>query len=269
MLTALYGSVTGRRLLRLITAPAVSKAMGCFMDSRLSACIIPRFIKKHGIDVSDAVEKGWPTFNAFFTRRLKDGARPIDADPAHLVSPCDGLLKAFPIGEGTVITVKDVPYSAAELLRSEALAAHFEGGTCLVFRLTPTDYHRYVYPDSGAQLFCRRIDGVLHTVQPVATERTGVFVQNSREYSLLRTEHLGTAVMMEVGALFVGKIVNIHRGGYRFARGEEKGFFAFGGSTIVLLLEKGRIRLNEDIKKASARGEEVRVRQGEAVAAVI
>ncbi len=269
MLTALYGTVTGRRILRLLTAPWISRATGRFMDSRLSRCIITRFVKKNGIDVSDAAQKSWPTFNAFFTRTLKDGARPVDSDPAALVSPADGWLKAWPIRKGSVITVKDVPYTVAELLRSEGLAAHFDGGTCLVFRLTPRDYHRYVYPDSGVQLFNRRIDGVLHTVQPVATEHTDVFVQNSREYSLLSADHLGFAVMMEVGALLVGKIRNSHPGMHRFARGEEKGYFAFGGSTVVLLLEPGRIALPAHIKKASAQGEEVKVRQGEAVAKII
>ena len=266
MLTALYGTVTGRRVLKLLTAPWISKCMGRFMDSRLSAPLIKRFIRQKGIDVSDALESSWPTFNAFFTRKLQDGARPIDPEEHQLFSPCDGYLKAWPISSGTVITVKDVPYTVADLVRSEAVAKHFEGGDCLVFRLTPVDYHRYIYPESGVQLINRRIDGVLHTVQPVATEATDVFVQNAREYSLLKTEHLGLVVMMEVGALLVGKIENIHQGRYRFARGEEKGWFRFGGSTIILLLERGRICLPEHIKTASAQGEETRIRQGETVA---
>ena len=266
MLTALYGTVTGRRLLRLITAPGISKAMGRFMDSRLSAPLIKRFIKSNEIDVSDARETSWPTFNAFFTRKLQDGARPLDADEQSLISPCDGYLKVWPIESGTVITVKDVPYTVADLLKSDALARHFEGGDCPVFRLTPKDYHRYIYPDSGVQLLNRRINGVLHTVQPVATEQTDVFVQNAREYSLLKTKHLGFVVMMEVGALFVGRIENVNKGRHRFTRGEEKGWFQFGGSTIVMLFEKGRLCLPEQIKKASLQGEETRVRQGEAAA---
>ncbi|MBO4288856.1 MAG: phosphatidylserine decarboxylase [Lachnospiraceae bacterium] len=263
MLTWLYDSVTGRRILRLLTAPWISRAAGRFMDSRLSKPVIKPFIRAKGIDVTEAADGDWQSFNAFFTRPLKAEARPVDPDPEAFISPCDGYLKAQPIEAGVSITVKDVPYTIAELLRSEGLAKHFEGGTCLVFRLTPTDYHRYVYPDDGMQLYVRRIEGVLHTVQPVATERTDVFVQNSREYSLLRTEHGGWMVMMEVGALLVGRICNLYQSRHRFVRGEEKGWFEFGGSTIVVLTEKGRLDLREDIKKASALGEETRVLQGE------
>ena len=262
MLTYLYDSVTGRRILRLLTAPWISRAAGRFMDSRLSRPVIRPFARSKGIDLSEAEADDWNSFNAFFTRTLKTGARPVDQEPAACISPCDGFLKAWPIQDGVAVTVKDVPYTIAELLHSDGLARHFEGGTCLVFRLTPTDYHRYVYPDDGMQLYGRRIDGVLHTVQPVATENMDVFVQNSREYALLKTEHGGWMVMMEVGALLVGRICNLNQGRHRFVRGEEKGWFEFGGSTIVILTEKGRLELLEDIKKASAQGEETRVLQG-------
>ena len=262
MLTWLYESVIGRGILRLLTMPWISKAAGSFMDSRLSRPVIKPFIRSKGIDITEAADGDWQSFNAFFTRPLKAEARPVVKDPEAFVSPCDGYLKACPIEDGVAITVKDVPYTIAELLRSDGLAKHFEGGTCLVFRLTPTDYHRYIYPDDGMQLYNRRIEGVLHTVQPVATERTDVFVQNSREYALLKTEHGGWMVMMEVGALLVGRISNLNRSRHRFTRGEEKGWFDFGGSTIVILVEKGRLELSEEIKKASALGEETRVLQG-------
>ena len=265
MLTWLYDSLIGRRLLRLLLAPRISRAAGRFMDSLFSKPVIRPFARAKGIDLSEAEEESWPSFNAFFTRKLKDGARPVEQDPAALVSPCDGWLKAWPIEEGTAVTVKDVPYTITELLRSESLAEHFEGGLCLVFRLTPTDYHRYVYPEDGMQMFNRRIEGVLHTVQPVATERTDVFVQNSREYALLRTDRGGWMIMMEVGALLVGRICNLFQSRHRFVRGEEKGWFEYGGSTIVILVEKDRLELPESIKKASARGEETRVKQGEKV----
>ena len=265
MLTWLYDSVTGRKILKLLTAPRVSKAAGCFMDSPLSKPVIRPFARSKGIDLTEARDSSWPSFNGFFTRQLKEGARPVDQAPDAFISPCDGYLKVWEVEEGSVITVKDVPYTLAELLRSEGLAKHFEGGTCLVFRLTPTDYHRYIYPDDGMQMYTRRIEGVLHTVQPVATESTDVFVQNSREYSLLKTAHGGWMVMMEVGALLVGRIKNLYVSRHRFARGEEKGWFEFGGSTIVMLAEKDHLILPESIKIASAAGEETRVVQGEKV----
>ena len=265
MLTYLYDSVIGRKILRVLTAPWISKKAGQFMDSCFSKPVIKPFARSKGIDLTGVEEDDWPSFNAFFTRKLKDGARQIEQDPAALISPCDGWLKAWPIQEGVAITVKDVPYTIAELLHSDGLAKHYEGGTCLVFRLTPADYHRYVYPDDGMQLYNRRIEGVLHTVQPVAMERTDVLVQNSREYALMKTEHAGWLVMMEVGALLVGRINNLYQSRHRFVRGEEKGWFEFGGSTIVVLVEKDRLDLAESIKKASADGEETRVLQGEKV----
>ena len=263
MLPFLYHSLIGRLILKPITAPCVSQLAGRFLDTRKSTLLIPLFIKKFGIRLDEVKPAEWQSFNEFFARRLMDGARPVDTDADALISPCDGYLTAYEIREDTVMTVKDVRYTVTDLLGDARAAAEYRGGTCLVFRLTPSDYHRYCYPDSGSQRPVRRIEGVLHTVQPIATQARQVYVQNSREYAVLDTDHFGRIVFMEVGAMLVGRISNLHRGRYQFTKGEEKGRFEYGGSTIILLLRSGAADLREDIKNASS---EIPVKQGERVA---
>ena len=199
MLPFLYHSLIGRLILKPITAPCVSQLAGRFLDTRKSTLLIPLFIKKFGIQLDEVKPAEWQSFNEFFARRLMDGARPVDMDADALISPCDGYLTAYEIHEDTVMTVKDVRYTVTDLLGDARAAAEYRGGTCLVFRLTPSDYHRYCYPDSGSQGPVRRIEGVLHTVQPIATQARQVYVQNSREYTVLDTDHFGRMVFWSVG----------------------------------------------------------------------
>lgn len=190
--------------------------------------------------------------------------RPFDYSQEALCSPCDARLTAYELTPDAAFTVKNVVYTLPALLRDKRLAASFSGGTALVFRLCVDDYHRYCWFDDGEPSPPVRIPGVLHTVRPVATERVPVFCENSREYSVFRTSSFGTAVQMEVGALMVGKITNHPvRGPVR--RGEEKGYFEFGGSTIIVLLKPGAAVLRGDISAASARGEETRVLLGQRI----
>ena len=156
-------------------------------------------------------------------------------------------------------------YTLPELLEDDALAERFCGGWCLIFRLSPDDYHRYSYPDAGTQERTVHIPGVLHSVNPIAGSM-GVYRRNSRCYTLLHTAHFGDVLEMEVGALLVGKILNHEEAaGTRFEKLQEKGYFAYGGSTVILLLEPGRVVLDEDILRYSAQGIESRVRTGERI----
>ena len=262
MIRFLYHNLFGRIILKIITAPWVSRFAGRFLDTRRSTFLIPLFIKAFDIDLAEVKPAEWMSFNEFFTRRLVDGARPVDSDPDALISPCDGYLSACDIRRDTILTVKNVPYTVEQLLGDRRLAAAYRDGLCLIFRLTPADYHRYCYPDSGRQLPVRRIRGVLHTVQPVATETVPVYARNCREYTVLDTDHFGPVIYMEVGAMLVGRITNLHMGRYEYERGEEKGQFEYGGSTVILLLKKDAVSLREDIKKASS---EIPVKQGERI----
>ena len=157
-----------------------------------------------------------------------------------------------------------MPYTLAELLENDALAARYAGGLCLIFRLSPDDYHRYVYPAAGEQEPTVSIKGVLHSVNPIAAAQR-VYRRNARRYTLLHTERFGTILEMEVGALLVGRICNHCEDAARVEKLQEKGYFEYGGSTVILLLEKNRLKLDEDIAEYCARGMECKVRLGERV----
>ena len=259
-------TVPGRMALKTVSRPWISKIIGKFLDTKASVIFIKGFKKRKQIDMTDVETKKWRSFNDFFMRKLKPGARKIDYDPDSLISPCDGYLKAVTITDGCTVTVKDVPYSINELLHSQQLATHYEGGTCLIFRLSPADYHRYIYPVSGKKFEDIDIPGRFQTVRPVATTSFPVFVQNTRKYSIIKDDVFGPVAFMQVGALLVGRIVNENPDETYVTRGVEAGHFEFGGSTIIMILEKGRAELIDIIKKASAYGEEIQVRLGQKVA---
>ena len=125
----------------------------------------------------------------------------------------------------------------ATMSEDDKAADEFKDGLCLIFRLSVDDYHRYCYVDSGYKSDNHYIKGVLHTVQPVAVVGEKALVKNSREYTFLFTDNFGKIVQVEIGALLVGRIKN-HHGAQEIIKGQEKGFFEYGGSTIVLLLKK-------------------------------
>lgn len=191
--------------------------------------------------------------------------RPVDMDPSHLSAPCDGLLSVWKIQRDTVLPVKQSHYTISSLLRDSRLAARYEGGYCFVFRLCVNHYHRYSYVDSGRKSPTRRIEGVLHTVRPVALREFPVFTENSREYTLIQSPALGTLLQMEVGAMLVGRIVN-HDNACLVHRGQEKGLFQYGGSTIIVLAEKDAVSVRHDLLEHSKMGVETPVKMGECIA---
>ena len=268
LLKKLYGTVCGRVILKALTAPAVSKAAGAFMDSRLSVPLIKRFIKSSGIDTSQYVMKKFRSYNEFFTRRVKRGMRPIDRMPSHFISPCDSKLTVYKIGKSSVFRIKGSRYRVSDLIQNDFLAKRYEGGYCMIFRLEVDDYHRYCYIDSGTKTENTFINGELHTVNPIALEHYNIYKRNCREYTVLHTENFGDVVQVEVGAMMVGRIVNRH-GAAEVVRGEEKGKFEFGGSTIVLLVQEDMIRIDDDILRNSAENIETVVKYGEKVASSV
>ena len=252
-LTFLYKTPFGRCLLKLLASRPFSKLCGAFMDSRLSSCLIKGFVKKNNINCDDYELDGIKTFNQFFRRRIKEGKRPFDMESSHLCAPCDGLLSVYTINdERTVIPIKQSSYSIESLLKNKELAASFSGGFCLVFRLCVDNYHRYTYAVSGAKGPNIFIPGVLHTVRPIALETYPVFAQNCREYTVIQSPEFGKVVQMEVGAMLVGRIVNLEQEG-KAERGVEKGYFEYGGSTIILLVGKDKLSVNQDYLETPVR----------------
>ena len=261
----LYGTLPGRALLRPLVSRPVSRLCGRFLDTPASRVLIAPFVRANGIDTADYDLENIGCFNDFFCRPLKPGRRPVDPDPAALVAPCDGLLTVLRAREDLVLPVKQSRFSLARLLGDASLAREFRDGICLVYRLCVDHYHRYCYFESGFKSENRFLPGLLHTVRPVALEDRPVFCENCREYALIETERFGRAVQMEVGALLVGRIVNDMPQPGPVRRGAEKGHFAYGGSTVIVLLPKDAAQLPPALWEASARGEETPVRMGQRI----
>lgn len=264
MLRFLYRNPIGRLLLRLLSARWVSFVVGRFLDSRLSKPLIRRFVKSSEIDLSQFESDGFRCFNDCFCRKIKDGLRPIDPNPNALIAPCDGLLSAYRIEKDTVLPIKQSAYSIRTLLGDDASWERFLGGTCLVFRLCVDHYHRYCYPANGEKCENVFLKGRLHTVRPIALMSRPVFLENCREYTFLDTERFGKIAQIEVGAMLVGKIKN-HHGAREVTRGEEKGMFLYGGSTVILLLERDCVTLPNEFFTNTEQGLETPVRMGEEI----
>ena len=261
-LVFLYRTVPGRMLLKLLIGRGLSQAAGRVLSSPVSRPLIAPFIRKNGIDLTDYAEEDYSCFNDFFCRRIRPERRPLPADPAELMAPCDGLLSAYRITDGMVLPIKQSRYSVSDLLGMDAAARRFRDGVCLVFRLCVDNYHRYCYVDNGQKGPNVFLPGVLHTVRPIALESVPVFVRNCREYTIMETAHFGTVAQIEIGALLVGRIDN-RDGAASIRRGEEKGRFLYGGSTVVLLLEKDRVSFDEALFNATANGIETPVVLGQ------
>ncbi len=260
----LYGTAFGGIILRLVTRRLISRIVGAYLDCRLSKGLIKGYIRRNGIDMTEYAEEKYKSFNAFFTRRIRPELRPFDGDSRALVSPCDAKLSVYNLEKDGKFHIKGFDYTAETLLGDGKLAENYYGGTCLVFRLTVTDYHRYRFFDGGSAEKSVFIKGRLHTVQPAALEKRRVFTENCREVTLLHTDNFGETVQVEVGAMMVGRIVNDFSG-ERFERGDEKGRFEFGGSTIVLLLKKDAAILDDEFWKNTAGDFETVVKCGEKI----
>lgn len=260
LLSFLYTNIFGRMLLKPLIQPQVSKLAGRYLSSAHSKWLISKFIERNEIDMDIYEECDYSSFNDFFTRKIKPDCRPVPEDLDVLISPCDCLATVYPIQENTTFSIKNTEYTLRSLLRSPRLAKLFRGGYAYVLRLTVEDYHRYLYSVSGKQSKNYHIDGTFHTVNPIANDYLPIYKENTREYTVIRSKEFGDVLQMEVGALLVGKISN-HKQSTVVTRGEEKGFFEYGGSTIVVLTQKGRVTPRSDLLTNSKNGYETKVLQ--------
>ena len=264
-LNFLYNTKVGRVFLRPLLLKPISDFSGWLLDRSASKCIIGPFAKSNDIKLDDYILDDINCFNAFFCRKIKPELRPLELDSSKLMAPCDGLLKVYPINDGLVLPVKQSMFTMKDLLEDEELAKSFEGGYCLVYRLCVNHYHRYAYFESGEKSEDVIIPGFYHTVQPIALEAGPVFVQNSRQYTVINTKNFGQCVQMEVGAMLVGRIVNDESERCTVKRGAEKGHFEYGGSTIIVLIPRDKAEIYQEIIFASENGEETPVKMGESI----
>lgn len=259
-LTFLYNNPLGRLLLGIAVSPFVSNVYAWKNSRKSSAKKIPGFIKEHNIDMSDYEDREYKSFTDFFTRKIRYGKRPVDMAPEALISPADSKLLVYEIEKDTTLRIKGRTYTADEILADSENAGEFAGGYALVFRLTVDDYHRFCYPDRGCLISRRLIKGKLHTVSPVSKDHK-IYMENTRSVNLLKTENFGTVAYIEVGAMLIGRIVD--NGTDVFEKGQEKGYFEPGGSTVVILVKN--VEIDKDIMEQSASGIETKVRYGERI----
>lgn len=260
----LYETTPGRILLGAIFArPWYSNLNATLNRTRRSARKIGPLVRQFNIDMNEYPGQTYTSYDSFITRKIDPAKRPVAAGPNALIAVADSRLQAYPITADGRIPVKQGSYTIAELLRDPALAVTYEDGVCLVFRLATPDYHRYCFVDDGQVIRVRTIGGMLHSVQPVSAKRYKPLSENCRQYSVIETLNLGTVVTVEVGALLVGRIHNYEITTCR--RGQEKGYFSLGGSTICLLLKLGTVKIDPDIIEYSRRHIETKVRLGEKI----
>lgn len=260
----LYNNFLGNMILFVSTRRWVSKIVGKYLDSKASRKRINKYITDNSIDMTQFEETEYKSFNDFFTRKIKPENRPFSYDTNHFISPCDGKVSAYTISDDSKFEIKGYTYTVETLLKNKELANKYAGGYCIVLRLSVEDYHRYFYIDNCKKEKNIFIQGRLHTVQPYALSKRKVFSENCREYTIMHTENFGDVTQVEVGAMMVGRIVNNHQEG-EYKRGEEKGKFEFGGSTIVLLVEKDKIILDEEFLINTQNDDETYVLCGERI----
>jgi phosphatidylserine decarboxylase len=246
----------------------VSSIYGKMMDRTSSAKKINPFIEDFDIDMSVAQKQEFSNFNDFFTRKLKDDARPIDISSNVVISPADGKILAYADISNSYFIIKGYRFDVSSFLDNPDLAQKYHDGALLIIRLAPVDYHRFHFPVSGNLSQNKKIEGDYYSVNPFALRKKAeILCLNKREYAIISNPLFGDVIMAEVGATMVGSIEQTFKGSF-VNKGEEKGYFKFGGSTVVLLFEKSKIHIDEDLLINTAKGYETTVKMGERIGEV-
>jgi phosphatidylserine decarboxylase len=264
----IYQSAPGRVALHaVVKRAAFARLYGWLMDSAGSTRKIRPFIEKYGLDPAAfaASPQDYASFNEFFHRALRPGARPIADDPDAAVFPADARHLGFPdISKIDGVFVKGQHFDIAALVGDPALAAPYLDGTLVLSRLCPVDYHRFHFPLCGVPGPPRVISGPLFSVNPIALRRRLTYLwENKRVITELRGERFGRVQLIEVGATNVGSIVQSFRPGMPVATGAEKGYFRFGGSATIMLFEARRIQLASDLIAQTAEHRELYAHVGD------
>lgn len=268
LLKLLYDNPFGKTaVLPIAKRKLISEIYGRKMNNPSSVKKIKPFISKLGIDMSES-EKSiseFTSFNDFFYRKLKPGVRPIEEG---LVSPGDGKLLAFEnIEDLNAFFVKGRRFTLKKFLADKKLAKNYKNASLIILRLAPNDYHRFHFPYAGIPSEPTKIRGRYYSVSPYAVARNfaKVFCENKREYCTLKTEDKGDIIIAPVGATMVGSIINTYTPESNVEKGDEMGFFAFGGSTIVIIIDRDKIKIDADILENTKNNLETAVHMGEKI----
>jgi len=253
-------------LYALVKRKFFTAALGCLIDMKFSLKWVPGFIENHQLNTDEFLKdpNDFTSFNDFFYRKLKSGCRPIEDG---FVSPGDGKILAFEkMGHASKFFVKGNRFGIKDFLKDDRLAVKYRGGSMVIIRLAPSDYHRFHFPAAGKVGESKPIKGHYYSVSPMALKKSiKIFCQNKREYCTLNSPDMGDILVCEVGATMVGSILQTYKPGSFVEKGEEKGYFAFGGSTIVLLFEAGKVNIDEDLLQNTEQGYETKMSMGEKI----
>ena len=265
-----YESPIGKNVTELIAKRKIfSKLYGMYCDTKFSSKKIRGFVDDFNIDMNLAQKNisEFKSFNDFFIRKLINEARPVDKSPDILISPGDGRLTAYEnIDLDNLVQIKGMTYSLKELIKNDSIAEKYSNGTCIILRLCPTDYHRFHFVDSGIPTKTTAIKGHYYSVNPIALNNIPkLFCENKREWSILHSDNFGDILTIEVGATCVGSIIQTYSPDKAVKKGDEKGYFKFGGSTTILFLEKDTVKIDSDILEQSKIGFECKVDCGETI----
>lgn len=261
LLVKLYQSKWGKLLLPCITSPFFSSLASIWDYTPLSKKKITDFVTRYQIDLTECEKKRYRNFAEFLTRKRKEKENQLAKTDA-VIAVADAKLQAFLIQENQKITIKDQTYTLLDLLQDQDLAEEFEEGIACLYRLSMEDYHRYVACESGKILMQKRISGKLHTIRQLAQKIYPVFKENKRCLTLIDSPR-GKILQMEIGALLAGRIYN--HGLASLKKGQEKGYFGLGGSSIMVLYPKDSIHLDSDIWHYSQQDIETQVALGERI----
>lgn len=262
----LYQSSTGRSVSDYLVRAPISQIYGDMQSSSWSKRKVKPFIKNFSIKMEEFLpEEGmteadpYSSFNNFFIRRFRPGQRSFVEDSQVMPAFCEARYFGYDqIDDRVKVPVKGQFLRAKDLLANEKWDETFYGGPLMIARLCPVDYHRFHFPDDGKIIDAYPVPGLLHSVNPIAIkEKPDLFFTNERFVTILETANFGKIAYIEVGAICVGKIVQSRAMTGSFKRGEEKGYFLFGGSTVVILGEKGLWQPDELILESTLKGVEV------------
>jgi len=252
-----YGHPMGAlALTALVKRPLFSAWYGRRMSTPASAARVAPFIARYGLDPAEFAQRpeSFRSFNEFFSRNLIPDSRPIDPDAASVVFPADGRHLGFERASAiAAVFVKGQKFDLAKLLGDADLAARYADGALVLSRLCPVDYHRFHFPAEGVPGATRLIQGPLFSVSPIALrQRLAYLWTNKRTLTQLVTGRFGTVLLLEIGATCVGTIQQTFAPGKPVAKGQEKGYFAFGGSSTITIFEPGSVLLAADLVEQSS-----------------
>ena len=251
----------------LVKNSFLSKLYGFLQKTSFSKKKIKPFIRDFSVDCSEFLDpvESFKSFNDFFIRKLTPQARPIASGRDVAILPADARYLVYPrIDRTDGFVVKGQTFSLSELLQDEALAKHYETGSMVIARLCPSDYHRFHFPCNCIPEEPVPIKGFLYSVNPLALrKKISIFSQNKRVITTLQTKHFGKILFLEIGATHVGSMHQTFTPHEPHAKGDEKGFFSFGGSSLILLFEPGSIQFDQDLIEASMQQMEVRGLMGQ------